>query len=188
MPALAASRSGSHPHAQACHRSSNVFLRMVPQLGQIWDVLDGSTKITVRPAHAALTLTISVNVVLTQKSDSSAFPVLSNKEQVARADLLSQRTPPQCVRDDFLRKTSSNALLHWFLGESTEWLSTGNAEEPADEPKCGSPALLKRHAAQPHHSRWKRRLKSSLLLKMTSSWREGDQRYTVVLATWSIRP
>src|SRR5256714_15375436 len=59
----AVSRSSSHPHSQECHRSSNVFLRMVPQLGQICDVLDGSTKMTVRPAHAALTLTIAVNVL-----------------------------------------------------------------------------------------------------------------------------
>lgn len=58
----AVSRSSSHPQAQECHRSSNVFLRSVPQLGQICDVLDGFTKTTVRPAHAALTLTISVNV------------------------------------------------------------------------------------------------------------------------------
>src|SRR6266566_9202023 len=59
----AVSRSSSHPHTQECHRSSNVFLRMVPQLGHICDVLDGSTKMTVRPAHAALTLTICVNVL-----------------------------------------------------------------------------------------------------------------------------
>ena len=58
----AVSRSSSHPHAQECHRSSNVFLRMVPQLGHICDVLYGFTQMTVRPAHAALTLTISVNV------------------------------------------------------------------------------------------------------------------------------
>ena len=36
---------------------------MVSQLGHICDVLDGSTKMTVRPAHAALTLTICVNVL-----------------------------------------------------------------------------------------------------------------------------
>src|SRR5437763_12033862 len=59
----AVSRSSSHPHSQACQRSSSVFLRTVPQLGQIWDVLEGSTKMTVRPAHAALTLTIWVNVL-----------------------------------------------------------------------------------------------------------------------------
>ena len=59
----AVSRSISAPQAQECHRSSNVFLRMVPQLGQICDVLDGSTEMTVRPAHAALMLTISVNVL-----------------------------------------------------------------------------------------------------------------------------
>src|SRR5207247_10883359 len=46
-----------------CHRSSNVFLRMVPQSGQRCDDLDGSTKMTVRPAHAALTFTISVKVL-----------------------------------------------------------------------------------------------------------------------------
>src|SRR5579885_983971 len=58
----AVSRSSSHPHSQECHRSSNVFLRTIPQLGQICDVLDGSTNTTVRPAHAALTLTICVKV------------------------------------------------------------------------------------------------------------------------------
>lgn len=31
----AVSRSSSHPHSQECHRSSMVFLRMFPQLGQI---------------------------------------------------------------------------------------------------------------------------------------------------------
>src|SRR5216683_3414489 len=30
----------------------------------------------------------------------------------------------------FLGKLSLNALLHWFLGGSTQWLSTGSAEEP----------------------------------------------------------
>ncbi len=59
----AVSRSSSHPHSQECHRSSNVFLRTVPQWGQVCDVLDGSTKTTLRPAHAALTLTIAVNVL-----------------------------------------------------------------------------------------------------------------------------
>src|SRR5205814_9330119 len=50
----AVSRSSSHPHSQECHRSSSVFLRTVPQLGQIWDVLEGLTLRRVRPAHAAL--------------------------------------------------------------------------------------------------------------------------------------
>jgi hypothetical protein len=59
----AVSRSSSHPHSQECHRSSSVFLRMLPQLGQVCDVLDGLTKMTVRPAHAALALTIRVKVL-----------------------------------------------------------------------------------------------------------------------------
>jgi hypothetical protein len=59
----AVSRSSSHPHSQECHRSSHVFLRMVWQLGHLCEVLDGSTKMTLRPAHAALTLTICVNVL-----------------------------------------------------------------------------------------------------------------------------
>src|SRR5258708_14488631 len=61
--AEAVSRSSSHPHAQECQRSSKVFLRIVPQLGQVCDVFDGFTKTTVRPAFAALTTTICVNVL-----------------------------------------------------------------------------------------------------------------------------
>jgi hypothetical protein len=34
------------------------------------------------------------------------------------------------MKDDFLRETSLNAVLHWFLGGSTQWLSTESAEEP----------------------------------------------------------
>jgi len=56
--------------------------------------------------------------------------VLSNKEKAARAGLVRQRTPPQCVMDDFLGEASLNAVLHWFLGGSTQWLSTTNAGEP----------------------------------------------------------
>ena len=56
--------------------------------------------------------------------------MLSNKAKVARAGLARQRTPTQGMRDDFLRETSLNAVLHWFLGGSTQWLSTTNAEEP----------------------------------------------------------
>ena len=60
-----------------------------------------------------------------------AFVVLSNKEKAARAGLLRQRTPLlKCEMDDFLGKTCLNAALRWFLGGSTQWLSTGNAEEP----------------------------------------------------------
>jgi hypothetical protein len=58
----AVSRSSLHPHSQECHRSSSVFLRIVPQFGQVCDVLDGSTKRTVRPALAALTLVIFMNM------------------------------------------------------------------------------------------------------------------------------
>jgi hypothetical protein len=35
------------------------------------------------------------------------------------------------VKDDFWGKTSLNAVLHWFLGRSTQWLSTGSAGERA---------------------------------------------------------
>jgi len=56
--------------------------------------------------------------------------VLSNKEKAARAGLVRQRIPHQCVRDDFLGETSLNTVLHWFLGGSTQWLSTANAGEP----------------------------------------------------------
>src|SRR5260221_289757 len=61
---------------------------------------------------------------------SSAFVVLSNKEKAVRAGLIRQRTPTQCVRDGFLKEPSLNAVLHWFLGGSTQWLSTGSAGEP----------------------------------------------------------
>ncbi len=61
--AAAVSRSSLHPQGQECHRSSNVFLQSVPQLGQICDVPFGSTNMIVRPAHAALTLTICVKVL-----------------------------------------------------------------------------------------------------------------------------
>ena len=54
---------------------------------------------------------------------SPAFVVLSNKEKAARAGLVRQRTPIQSVRDDFLEETSLNAVVHWFLGESTRWLA-----------------------------------------------------------------
>ncbi len=43
---------------------------------------------------------------------SHAFVVLSNKEKAARAGLVRQHTPTQCVRDDFLGETSLNAVLH----------------------------------------------------------------------------
>src|SRR5258707_299753 len=61
---------------------------------------------------------------------SPAFVVLSNKEKAARASLIRHRTPPQCARDDFLGEASLNAVLHWFLGGSTQWLSTTSAGEP----------------------------------------------------------
>jgi hypothetical protein len=56
---------------------------------------------------------------ITQLSGSSAFVVFSNKEKSARADLVRQLIPTQCVRDDFLGETSLNTVLHWFLGGST---------------------------------------------------------------------
>jgi hypothetical protein len=61
--AEAVSRSSSHPHTQECQRSSKVFLRIVPQLGQVCDVFEGFTKTTIRPALAALTTTICVNAL-----------------------------------------------------------------------------------------------------------------------------
>ena len=65
-----------------------------------------------------------------KRVDSSALPVLSNKEEAARAGWASQHTSAHCVRGDFWGETSLNAVLHWFLGESTQWLGTGSAEEP----------------------------------------------------------
>ncbi|HKV03229.1 MAG TPA: hypothetical protein VJQ26_13950, partial [Ktedonobacteraceae bacterium] len=41
-----------------------------------------------------------------QETGSPAFVVLSTKEKAARAGLVRQRTPPQCVRDDFLGEAS----------------------------------------------------------------------------------
>jgi hypothetical protein len=61
---------------------------------------------------------------------SSAFPVLSNKEKVARVGLFRQRTPTECVRDDFWGEISSNAHLHWFGARSTQLLSTKGADDP----------------------------------------------------------
>jgi hypothetical protein len=49
------------------------------------------------------------------KTCSSAFVVLSNKEKSARAGLGRQRTPPQCVRDDFLGKHPSMPFCIGFL-------------------------------------------------------------------------
>src|SRR5258708_525623 len=57
------SLSSSVPHAQECHRSDRSFLTTAPHPEQSCDVIYGFTKTTVRPAHAALTLTISVNVL-----------------------------------------------------------------------------------------------------------------------------
>src|SRR5947207_7340534 len=50
------------PHEQLCHRSDRSFLTTTPHPEQRCDVMNGFTKSTVRPAHAALTLTISVKV------------------------------------------------------------------------------------------------------------------------------
>jgi hypothetical protein len=74
---------------------------------------------------------------------SPAFVVLSDKEKAERAGLVRQPTPPHCVRDDFLGETSLDAVLHWLLGGSTQWLSTGNAEEPTlgmVSPKTAKPS------------------------------------------------
>src|SRR5436309_2468343 len=57
------SRSSSVPHEQLCHRSERSFLTTAPHPEQSCDVMNGFTKTTVRPAHAALTLTIAVNVL-----------------------------------------------------------------------------------------------------------------------------
>src|SRR6266705_1190054 len=57
------SRSSSVPHVHECHRSDRSFLTTVPHPEHSCDVRNGFTKTTVRPAHAALTLTISVNVL-----------------------------------------------------------------------------------------------------------------------------
>jgi hypothetical protein len=46
---------------------------------------------------------------------SPAFVVLSNKEKAARAGLVRQRTPTQCVRDDFLGKHPSMPFCIGFL-------------------------------------------------------------------------
>jgi hypothetical protein len=59
--AEAVSRSSSHPHSQECQRSERSFWRTLPQFGQICEVFLGFTKRTARPAHAALTCSISVN-------------------------------------------------------------------------------------------------------------------------------
>src|SRR6266852_8049186 len=57
------SLSSSVPHEQLCHRSDRSFLTTAPHPEHSCDVMYGFTKTTVRPAHAALTLTISVNVL-----------------------------------------------------------------------------------------------------------------------------
>src|SRR6266852_5669983 len=56
------SLSSSVPHEQLCHRSDRSFLTTAPHPEHRCDVINGLTKMTVRPAHAALTLTISVKV------------------------------------------------------------------------------------------------------------------------------
>jgi hypothetical protein len=70
------------------------------------------------------------NLESVKRFGSPAFVVLSNKEQAAKAGLARQRTPPQCVRDDFFGEISLNAALHWFLGASIQLLSTVFAGEP----------------------------------------------------------
>jgi hypothetical protein len=56
------SLSSSVPQLQLCHRSDRSFLTTAPHPEQSCDVMNGFTKTTVRPAHAALMLTISVKV------------------------------------------------------------------------------------------------------------------------------
>src|SRR5207237_4298949 len=63
LTAALVSLSSSVPQLQLCHRSDRSFFTSAPHPEQICDVLNGFTKMTVRPAHAALTLTISVNVL-----------------------------------------------------------------------------------------------------------------------------
>jgi len=48
---------------------------------------------------------------------SSALPVLNNKVKVVRAGLLRQRTPTQCVRDDFLGKHPPMPFCSGFLAD-----------------------------------------------------------------------
>src|SRR5258708_36697539 len=57
------SLSSSVAHAHECLRSERSFLTTAPHPEQSCDVMYGLTKTTVRPAHAALTLTFSVNVL-----------------------------------------------------------------------------------------------------------------------------
>src|SRR2546425_2384729 len=56
------SRSNSVPHSQECHRSDKSFLRTCPQPEHTCEVNLGSTLISVRPAHAALTEHICTKV------------------------------------------------------------------------------------------------------------------------------
>src|SRR5438093_9705600 len=49
------SRSNSQPHSQVCQRSDKSFFLMCPQPEHTCEVNLGSTLISVRPAHAALT-------------------------------------------------------------------------------------------------------------------------------------
>src|SRR6266704_7230585 len=55
LMAALTSRSSSVPHSQVCQRSDKSFLRTCPQPEHTCDVNLGSTLISVRPAHAALT-------------------------------------------------------------------------------------------------------------------------------------
>lgn len=66
----------------------------------------------------------------TRNNGSSSFVVLSNKVKATRTGLGRQLIPTDCLRYDFLGETSLNAVLHWSLGGSTQWLSTGSAGEP----------------------------------------------------------
>src|ERR1700736_6518642 len=62
LRAALVSLSSSVPHGQECQRSERSFLPSAPRPEQTCDVLNGLTKITLRPALAALTLTIFVKV------------------------------------------------------------------------------------------------------------------------------
>jgi hypothetical protein len=92
-------------------------------------------------------------VTLTRFNGSSEFVVFSNKEKAARAGLLRQRTPLlKCEMDDFLGKTCLNAALRWFLGGSTQWLSTVSAGEPQIRARICPDAALKSYHRQKKRS------------------------------------
>src|SRR2546421_4008747 len=56
------SRSSSVPHPHECHLTDKSFLTTAPHPEHSCEVFLGFTKTTLRPAHAALVLTIRVKV------------------------------------------------------------------------------------------------------------------------------